>query len=205
MRYKTLYMLASYTAVIGILLVWKQPMLQWIQESGRTPLIIVFLCAVLLALVPFIPFGIVSAVLGAKYGFISGGFLSLTASSLAACLMYVFFRYVGVQWGIRILHKSDKLRQWDSLIRRHWFWSVLVARMIPIMPAIITNSYAGVFNMAFKPFVLATFIGKIPVMVVFAFVGENIADGSGQWISALVLYGCFLAVVYGGYKLYTLK
>lgn len=194
------YILPIYAVAILFAFTYRDSIIHWLQAANEMPLLIVFLSAVLLALIPLIPFGVVGAVLGAKYGFLMGALLSLSASSLAACIMYFFFRYLFVDRGLAYLQKSNRLQQWDSIIRKHWFWSVLIARLIPVMPAVFTNSYAGVFNMPFRPFVLATIVGKIPTMLVFAFVGENAVAGSFHWIRVVLLYLIFLGVVYSVYR-----
>ncbi|WP_374992093.1 VTT domain-containing protein [Paenibacillus sp. LHD-38] len=79
---------------------------------------------------------------------------------------------------------------------------MLIARIIPIMPASLINLYAGVFGLPFKIFILSTLLGKIPVMIVFAYVGANMHSGSTEWIIVVVIYSLFLLMVYLLYQLH---
>ncbi|WP_397386494.1 VTT domain-containing protein [Paenibacillus terrigena] len=77
--------------------------------------------------------------------------------------------------------------------------------MIPIFPAAVINIYAGVFRIRFKTFFIATLIGKFPVMITFAYIGDNIRSGAQQWVSVLVIYLVFLLIVYICHKWYVTR
>ncbi|WP_261303620.1 TVP38/TMEM64 family protein [Paenibacillus andongensis] len=202
MRSKHVYILALYISIIGWAYFNKEDLIGWIQTTDSTPIIVIFLGAVLIAIVPILPFGVVGGILGAKYGFLGGGLLSLVASSFASVIMCYLFNYLFKTQGMRYLQKSNHIQQWDKVIRKHMFWSILIARIIPIMPSAFINCYAGVFNLPIKSFLLATVIGKIPPMLVFAYVGDNIFSGSRQWLSIAVIYLLFLGAVYLIYRFY---
>lgn len=168
----------------------------WIGEenNGYSPAI--FILIVLLAAVPGVPFGLVGGMIGAKYGIIVGSLFNIAASTIAAMLVYMVFRYLLNKWGKHWLEKSHSMRRFDMFIRNRVFWSILIARLIPIMPAALINLYAGVFGLSFKIFMIATVLGKIPIMLVFAYVGDNIQSGKTEWMMVIVIYSVFLTIVY---------
>jgi len=193
---------AFYIGFAGYILFNQEQWIGWIRaDGGNLQLPIVFLCVVLFAVVPFIPFGVVGAIVGAKYGFWLGSLINLTASTLAALITYMLFHVVFRELGERLLQRSDKLQALQRMIRNQVFWAILAFRMIPIMPAFLINCYAGVTGLPVRPFLLATLIGKIPAMLVFAYIGENIWAGAHNWIIALLIYLLFLLIVYGVYRL----
>ncbi|MCY9666422.1 VTT domain-containing protein [Paenibacillus alginolyticus] len=202
MHSKHVYIIVLYISIIGWVYLNKGDLIEWIQTTDRTPLLVVFLGAVLIAIVPILPFGVVGGILGAKYGFAGGGLLSLATSSFASVIMYYLFRYLFKAQGMRYLQKSNRMQNWDKVVRKHMFWSILIARIIPIMPSVFINCYAGVFNLPVKSFLLATVIGKIPPMLVFAYVGDNVSSGTQQWLSISGIYLLFLGAVYLIYRFY---
>jgi uncharacterized membrane protein YdjX (TVP38/TMEM64 family) len=188
-------------AVMLIVLMNTDQFINWIDANNNSDLIIVFVLVVLLAAVPGIPFGLVGGVIGAKYGLLWGSLMNVMASTLAAAFIYFLFRYLLKNLGAVWLERSPLFRQMNEFIKDHLFWSLLIARIIPIMPASLINMYAGVFGLSFKTFILSTILGKIPIMLVFAYVGDNIRSGSGEWMVILVIYSLFLLIIYGVYHL----
>jgi uncharacterized membrane protein YdjX (TVP38/TMEM64 family) len=193
-------MATNLVCVLLVVLYWKE-LLGWLkaEEDGLFPL--VFIAVVLLAALPGVPFGLVGGIIGAKYGLINGGIINLAASISASAIVYVLVKYLFSNWAAKWLQKSPHLRRLDDFLHRHVFWSILLARLIPIMPAALINVYAGIFGLSFIAFLAATLLGKIPFIVVFTFVGDNVHSGAQQWPLLLTVYGVFLAVVVLVYRL----
>lgn len=202
MRYNKWITVIFGTLVIGLTLWNRGRLVDWITMEDHSSLPVVFLVVVLFAIVPGVPFGIIGGIIGAKYGMMWGSIINIVASTLAAAIVYFLSRYLFQAWGMTLLMKSLAFQRWDKYIRDREFWSILLARIIPVVPAALINLYAGVFRLSIKPFLLATLLGKIPVMFVFAFVGDNILSGSRQWIGVLITYVLFLSIVYYIYRLY---
>ncbi len=163
--------------------------------------IIVFILDVILTAVPRIPYGLDGGVNVTNNGLWWGSLMNIAASTLAAALIYFLFRYLLINQGKVWVERSTSFRRMNRFIKNHSFWSLLIARMIPIMPASIINMYAGVFGLPFPIFILSTLIGKIPIMLVFAYVGVNMRSGSGEWMIVLVIYSLFLLIIYGLYRI----
>ncbi|MEC0236640.1 VTT domain-containing protein [Paenibacillus kribbensis] len=165
-------------------------------DSSSWPIILMM--SVMLGMVPVIPFALVSGILGIKYGVWGGSGMSVIASSLAAILTYWIFGKGGD--GSRKRSSINRLNTWNDRIRNRAFLFVLIGRMLPFIPAAFINGYAGLFKIPFVPFLTATVIGKIPMMLVFAYVGVSTSSGSLYWVPVLLIYGGFLS---GVYMLYT--
>lgn len=195
------WMFASLSvAVMLIVFLNANELMNWINEDKDGDFIIVFGLVVILAAVPGIPFGLVGGVIGAKYGLLWGSLMNIAASTLAAALIYFSFRYLLNNLGTVWVERSTSFRRMNMFIKNHSFWSLLIARMIPIMPASLINMYAGVFGLPFPIFILSTLIGKIPIMLIFAYVGVNMHSGSGEWMTVLVIYALCLLIIYVLYQ-----
>jgi len=197
-------------ALINILvlsLIWwyRDALFSWIASDQDRNLLFVILIMTIIAAVPGIPYGIVGGIVGAKYGVMAGSIYNLIISTLAAALIYGLTRYLLQSWGKALLTKSNLIDRCNRFIHSHLFWSLIIARMIPILPAVAINIYAGVFRIPFVTFMMTTWIGKIPIMVVYAYVGDNLWSGASQWIIVIAIYLVFLAIVYSLYKLVMIR
>lgn len=201
MRNRTIIIILIYAVLITAAFLFQDEIATWMTSEGRGQLPIILVASTLLAAVPFVPFGIVGGIIGAKYGIMVGALMNLTTSTLAAILTYLLFRYLFREEGMAYLAKSVKINAIDQAIRKRAFWSVFIGRIIPIMPAFLINCYAGTFRLDFKVFLAATVIGKIPAMLVYAYVGDKAASGTGQWMIVLLIYAAFVLVVYGIYQM----
>jgi uncharacterized membrane protein YdjX (TVP38/TMEM64 family) len=192
---KWLLFLGCVIAII-VMILNKDPILCWLDDDSANNLILLFSVAVLLALVPVVPYGIVAGIFGAKYGPFLGGLLNVISSTLAAALLFLSLRLVFQEQGIRLLAKFKRMHQFTALMERNAFLAVLTARLIPFVPAAAVNVYAAISHMRFGTFVAATLVGKIPVMFVFAVIGDQLLSDLGNvlWIS--LIYTLFLSVVF---------
>jgi uncharacterized membrane protein YdjX (TVP38/TMEM64 family) len=59
------------------------------------------------------------------------------------------------------------------IMERNAFLAVVVARLLPFVPAPAVNAASAISRMSFGSFIMATLIGKIPVMIVFAIMGSQ--------------------------------
>ncbi|MDF9842290.1 MULTISPECIES: VTT domain-containing protein [unclassified Paenibacillus] len=183
-----------YLILIGVIYVIKDNVLPWLDNLAPGSWPIILLLSSVLAMVPVIPFALVSGFLGIKYGLWGGGALSVTASTLAAVLTY-FILAAGGKTHFSPNNRS-KLHVWNEHIKHHTFLFVLIGRMLPFIPAALINGYAGWFKLPFVSFVTATALGKIPTMLVFVYIGISAVSGSQYWLPVLLIYTVFLSVVY---------
>ncbi|KHL97113.1 hypothetical protein QW71_02815 [Paenibacillus sp. IHB B 3415] len=183
-----------YLVLLSLILIWRDELIPWMEKQDSSNWSIILLISVMLGMVPIIPFAFVSGLLGIKYGLWGGSGMSVAASSLAAILTYWIFEKGG--GGKRNQSSATRLDTWNERIRNRAFLFVLIGRMLPFIPAALINGYAGLLKLPFIPFVTATLIGKIPTMLVFAYVGASAVSGSQYWLPVLLIYGSFLGGIY---------
>jgi uncharacterized membrane protein YdjX (TVP38/TMEM64 family) len=190
----------TYIALTLAAIIYKQQLLDWIQY-GRISLLFVSLLA---ALIPVIPYGVVGGIIGAKYGLVIGGLINLSISTLAASLMFFLVRGVFENTGRNYLSRYKTIEKLTSLFERNAFLAILSLRMLPFVPAQIVNIFSAISQVSSRSFLLATILGKIPVMLVFTLIGKQVATDPSQLIVTIGLYGIFLLIVYSIYR-YWLK
>lgn len=81
-------------------------------------------------------------------------------------------------------------------MERNAFLAVLTARLIPFVPAAAVNVYTAISRMRFGPFFAATLLGKIPVMFVFAVIGDQLLSDLRDVLWTSLIYVLFLSVVF---------
>ncbi|MCM3631622.1 VTT domain-containing protein [Paenibacillus glycanilyticus] len=193
-------LILSYIFMIILIILYKEQILRWLQGDHADHLALLFSGAVLLALIPVIPYGLIAGIIGVKYGPVWGGFFNVLSSSLAAALQFIMVRFVFQEQGNRLLVKFKRIDHFTKLVEKNAFIAVLLARLLPFVPAALVNVYSAISRMRFSTFVAATLIGKIPVMFVFAFVGDQLFTNLGNVIWTVLIYMFFLIIVYLLYR-----
>ncbi|MCY9694205.1 TVP38/TMEM64 family protein [Paenibacillus alginolyticus] len=199
MMKKWLLFFGYVIAVIAIIL-YKDPILGWLHDDTADHFMLPFGAAVLIALIPVVPYGVIAGIIGGKYGPFLGGMINVLSSTVAAALLFLLVRVVFQEQGIRFLAKFKRIDQFTTLMERNAFFAVLLARLIPFVPAAFVNVYTAISRMRFSPFVAATLLGKIPMMFVFALIGDQLLSDLGNvlWIS--LIYMGFLLLVFLVYR-----
>ncbi|WP_027093166.1 TVP38/TMEM64 family protein [Cohnella thermotolerans] len=188
--------LLGYVAAIIVIVMNKDPILRWLDDESANNLLLLFGAAVLLALIPIVPYGVVAGIMGAKYGPFWGGFLNVISSTLAAALLFLSVRTVFQEQGRRLLSKYKRMDRFTELMERNAFLAVLTVRLIPFVPAAAVNIYTAISRMRFGHFFTATLLGKIPVMFVFAVIGDQLLSDLRDVLWTSLIYVLFLSVVF---------
>ncbi len=89
-----------------------------------------------------------------------------------------------------------------DLFERHPFISLLLVRLIPVIPAQAVNLYCSASLISLLPYTLATAIGKIPMIAVFVFAGDQLLDNPGNALLIFMIYAVLLLVLAGGFRYY---
>lgn len=188
--------LIGYAAIAVLLVLNKGSLIEWIKGSADNQLFLVFSVTTLLAIFPFIPFPIVSGLIGLKYGPLWGGVLNVVASTAAAIIFFLLVRSVFQDQTRKWLTKFKRVDRFTTLFEQNAFMAVLIARLIPILPAQAVNAFSAVSKMRFSSYFIATLVGKIPVMFVFAWVGNQLFVDLAKTLAVIGFYSLFVIVVY---------
>lgn len=188
-----------YVLLAGATFIYRYEVLAWTEAHQSIPLLI--LIAMLFALVPVIPYKFVIVALGYGYGATTAAWVSWIGTSLAALLIYAGARTVFRSQARAYLERIRGLSRFTAWMEQHPFMGVMTLRLLPIVPQVAVNIYAGMTYTPVWTFMLATAIGKIPAIVVFAFAGAQ--AGSSIWLSLLILaaYLTLMALVLFGFRL----
>lgn len=170
---KTLVFVVLLTLFL-VALLYGESFAAWLDAGGTESILLTALIATLLSLFPVIPYPIIGGILGAIYGPYLGSLVTWIGSSLASIVMFVFIRYGYQDLGQRILNRYTTLSKLNLLFERNAFMTIFLTRLIPIVPSIIVNVYSALSRVGFLTYTMASSIGKIPSMILFATVGSTI-------------------------------
>jgi len=143
----------------------------FVTHWGLLGVLIDIAIVMLLHLFPVIPFVLMAGFNVLLYGWIGGFMLSLSGSLLGASLGFWLARTLGQTWA---QPKVTKLGKWGALLRGNSFSVVLLSRLIPVLPSAAVNYAAGLSLMTFPSFLLASLLGKIPMIIWESWVGHDL-------------------------------
>ncbi|GGF92983.1 TVP38/TMEM64 family protein [Paenibacillus abyssi] len=195
---KKLSIAVLYLGIAYVIYVNGDALLTWFREDNNV--ILVMVMATLMALFPVIPYPIVGGVIGAAFGPVLGGSLTWVGSSAASILMFLFVRYGYQQWAIKLLHRYSSVGKLTEMFERNAFLTILFSRLIPIIPSIVVNVYSAVSRVSFGVYAVASLLGKVPSMLLFAVVGDSLMTEPGNMLISIAIYGGFLLVTLSIYS-----
>lgn len=197
---KKLGLAIIYAAAAFILYTYGDAILAWLQQADSVPLVI--LMAALMALFPIIPYPVVSGIIGAALGPALGGFAAWAGSAAASIVMFLFIRYGYREWGVHVLHRYSRIGKLTDLFERNAFLTILFARLIPFIPSIAINMYSALSRVSFTTYAIASSLGKMPAMLLFVTVGDNLISNPKNMLAAIGIYALFLALSLFAYRLW---
>jgi uncharacterized membrane protein YdjX (TVP38/TMEM64 family) len=170
----------------------------FVTQWGLLSIFIDLAIIMILVLFPVMPFVLMAGINTIIYGWIGGFMLSLSGSLLGASLGFWLARTLGQEWA---QPKMKKLGKWGVLLRGNSFSVVLLSRLIPVLPSAAVNYAAGLSLMTFPSFLLASLLGKFPMIIWESWVGHDlwrISHHPGRLLLALAIG----ALLFGSVGLY---
>ncbi|WP_078427019.1 TVP38/TMEM64 family protein [Alkalihalobacterium alkalinitrilicum] len=194
--------LALYV-IIGLLLyLYGDSLVTWLNMYARDFILLTMIVATLLSLFPIIPYPIIGGIVGAAFGPALGAFVIWVGSSAASIIMFLVVRYSFQDWGNAILRNYKPLEKITVLFEKNAFFVIFLTRLIPIIPSIIVNIYSALSRVSFMNYAIASSLGKMPSMLLFAIVGNTLVTNPRDLIIILLLYILFVVIVFGCFKLW---
>ncbi|HWQ72655.1 MAG TPA: VTT domain-containing protein [Desulfitobacteriaceae bacterium] len=172
----------------------------FLANLGWKSYILDLLIIALQMLFPIIPFPLLAGLNSVLFGWFPGFLLSLSGSLLGCSLGFWLARSLGQEWIQAQITKSYILGKMAAISPQKSFCLIVLARLTPICPAAAVNYIAGLSQIRFRTFFLASLVGKIPMIAWESWVGHYFwqissnPDNPKRFILALVIG----AIVFGG-------
>ncbi|TVP52058.1 MAG: TVP38/TMEM64 family protein [Halomonadaceae bacterium] len=169
-------------AAIGVWLVLRQmglpasfsatAMAHWLTGSGPWGPVLLCLLMVLAIVIGPIPTLPISAAAGLAYGLWAGTLLAAIGATLGALIAFLLTRLLGREAVRRRLPDNPFFAA--NARQNLLFWSILLTRLLPLFSFALISYAAGLTAITLGRFLLATFIGMLPMTLVFAGLGQGL-------------------------------
>ena len=175
---------------------WLDTFSGWIEGLGVWGGV-VFAAAYIVAtvfLAPGAPFTIAAGlVFGLGWGFP----VVMVGATVGAALAFLTARYLVRDRIKGMIEKRPKFQAVDKAVAEDGWKVVLLLRLSPLVPFNLQNYFFGITQIKFWHYVLATFVGIIPGVILYLYlgaIGGALTGGGGEWGTAQwVFFGIGLA------------
>lgn len=167
-----------YILALSLAFIYRNEVFDWLRTNDSILLLLGL--ATVLALFPIVPYKAVIAILGYTYGTFLGALIAWLGTTIAAMIIYAAAAGVYRDSGRRFLAKFRSLDKFTSAVEKHPFKAIVIARLMPIVPQMAVNVYAGVASIPFWIYTIASGLGKIPAIFIYAFLGNGFANNPVQ-------------------------
>ncbi len=163
----------------------------YVRSFGIMAPLAAFILFALQAAFPVFPYLILAAAAGMLFGFKMGVLLSWSGALTGACLAYGICRILG---GEKTNHFIKKHLGYDmkEINKEMAFWSILIARIIPVIPTPVINVAAAISEVPFWNFFFSSALGKLPTAILYTGLGICLFNAKGIKLVLLILAAVLL-------------
>lgn len=149
--------------------------LEWMAGLGYwAPLAMIG--AYVVASLLFLPIPLLSIGSGFLFGIVLGTATVSLGTALGATTAFVVSRKVGRAAVRRMMAAYPKFKAIECAVGREGFKIVMLTRLSPAMPYNVLNFAFGLSPIALGPYILASWIGMLPLTLVYVYLGSTLAD-----------------------------
>lgn len=181
-----------------------EKVIEFLRSYGKTAAIVSFVLMVLAAVLAPIPQFLITLSNAAIFGWIGGAALSWTSAMAGAALCFFIAKYLGRDAVEKIVSKKV-LDSSDAYFARYGEHTILVCRLLPFVSFDLISYAAGLTNMKFKSFFIATGIGQLPATLVYSYFGGNFSGGAKLIFISLMLLFAISIIIYIAKSIYDKK
>lgn len=130
---------------------------------------VVFVLGYAVATLAPIPKSLFTLAAGAVFGVAVGVLIVMAGATLGALAAFYLARLLGREG----VHRLTGVRadRFDARLERHGMLTVLVARLVPVVPFTAVNYLAGLTGLGVRVFVVGTVLGMLPATATYVVLG----------------------------------
>ncbi|KUP04516.1 SNARE associated Golgi family protein [Bacillus coahuilensis m2-6] len=162
----------------------------WILSFGLLAPIIFIVIYTVRPIILF-PASILSLAGGLAFGTVLG-FLYIYIGALGGATV-AFFLATTFNRSIIKVEQSERTRKIREKMEESGFFYVFILRLIPLLNFDLISYLAGLAQVKYRAFILATAIGIIPGTFAFSFLGDSLL--SGDWTKIAIAAAVFLVIL----------
>lgn len=169
-----------------------------IDAAGGAAWVVLVVGLAVLLLGP-VPRSATSVVLGAVVGFGPGLLVAFAGGLLGGAAAFALSRVLGRPTAVRLA--GPRLAHADERLSDRGFVSVLLGRLLPVLPFVVVSYGAGLLGVRLVPYLSATALGLVPSTIVQVGLGASVgfvADG-GSVLAVLPVVAVLLVLSVAGW------
>jgi uncharacterized membrane protein YdjX (TVP38/TMEM64 family) len=113
---------------------------------------------------------------GAVFGVVTAFAVVSAGATLGAVAAFLIGRYVARDWVARRVAASARLGAIDEAVAREGWKIVLLTRLSPAFPFVLLNYAYGLTRVSLRQYALASWIGMMPGIALYAYLGSLAGD-----------------------------
>ena len=128
-------------------------------------------------------------------------FLGSLGATLGGMVGYFLGRYAAMpiilKYGKFVLIKPHHIEKAEKFSKKYGIYSVLIGRILPIVPFKVFSIAAGITKIPFVPFAICTLIGVIPRIFILSMFGVSLA----KYTKPTLMIALAVVLIFLAYKL----
>lgn len=169
--------------------------IDYLRSYGKLAAVVSFILMVLQSIAAPIPAFLITLSNAAIFGWWQGAILSWSSAMVGAALCFFIARVLGRD-AVEKLTSKGAMESIDVFFERYGNFAILICRLLPFVSFDFVSYAAGLTNMKFWPFFIATGLGQLPATIVYSYVGGTLTGGAQKlFVGLLTLFA--LSIVIG--------
>ena len=170
-------------------------LLALLTEPSIWTALVAFMTVIVVSMVPFLPLPLLYGTIGFTFPVGIGLPINVFGSLLGTFLIFSAIRYLFHKKAAMYVVRHDRARRLFTQMEKNGFQVILIARLIPVVPSLLVNVVGALSTIKMTPFLLATAIGKLPLITLYTVAGNQVDIYTWQSILALLIYTFLLLVL----------
>lgn len=168
--------------------------IEYIRSYGKMAAVISFILMVLQSVAAPIPAFLITLSNASIFGWVRGAILSWSSAMAGAALCFFIARVLGRDI-VEKLTSKGAMESVDVFFERYGKHAILICRLLPFVSFDFVSYGAGLTNMSFWSFFVATGVGQLPATIVYSYVGGTLSGGAQKlFIGLVVLFALSILV-----------
>ena len=166
----------------------------YLRSYGKLAAVVSFILMILQSIAAPIPAFLITLSNAAIFGWVKGAILSWSSAMAGAALCFFLARALGRD-AVERLTSKGAMESVDVFFERYGKYAILICRLLPFVSFDFVSYGAGLTNMGFWSFFIATGIGQLPATIVYSYVGGTLTGGAQKlFLGLLTLFALSIMI-----------
>lgn len=168
--------------------------IEYLRSYGKLAAVVSFILMVLQSIAAPIPAFLITLSNAAIFGWWQGAILSWSSAMAGAALCFYIARVLGRD-AVEKLTSKGAMESVDVFFEKYGKHTIFVCRLLPFVSFDFISYAAGLTNMRFWSFFIATGLGQLPATIVYSYVGGTLTGGAQKlFVGLLTLFALSILI-----------